>query len=96
MIQADSSAVGGISLCTPERDGGFRHNLSQPEWCSAVVLVWKKDGSLHFCIDFHHLNVCMKKDSYHCQESKRHSKPGWCWPFFMPGPEVQILADQGG
>ena len=23
-----------------------------------------KDGSLCFCIDFHHLNACMKKDSY--------------------------------
>ena len=33
-------------------------------WCNAVVLVWKKDGSLHFCIDFFHLNACMKKDSY--------------------------------
>ena len=37
---------------------------SQSTWCNAVVLVWKKDGSLHFCIDFCHLNACMKKDSY--------------------------------
>ena len=29
-----------------------------------MVLVWKKDGSLHFCIDFHCLNAHMKKDSY--------------------------------
>ena len=29
-----------------------------------MVLVQKKDGGLHFCIDFHHLNACMKKDSY--------------------------------
>ena len=33
---------------------------SQSEWCNAVVLVRKKDG----CIDFWHLNVHMKKDSY--------------------------------
>ena len=40
----------------------IRH--SQSAWCNAVVLVWKKDGSLWFCIDFHHLNAHMKKGSY--------------------------------
>ena len=29
-----------------------------------MVLVWKKDGGLHFCIDFCCLNAHMKKDSY--------------------------------
>ena len=37
---------------------------SQSAWCNAVVLVWKKDGSLCFCIDFRHLNTHTKKDSY--------------------------------
>ena len=37
---------------------------SQSAWCNAVVLVQKKDGGLCFCIDFCHLNACMKKDSY--------------------------------
>ena len=37
---------------------------SQSAWCNAMVLAWKKDGSLHFCIDFHCLNACIKKDSY--------------------------------
>ena len=37
---------------------------SQSPWCNAVVLVWKKDGTLHFCMDLRCLNVCMKKDSY--------------------------------
>ena len=37
---------------------------SQSAWCKAVVLVWKKDSSLWFCIDFHHLNTHTKKDSY--------------------------------
>ena len=37
---------------------------SQGAWCNVVVLVWKKDGGLHFCIDFCHLNAHMKKDSY--------------------------------
>ena len=37
---------------------------SQSAWCNAMVLVRKKDGSLRFCIDFHCLNACTKKDSY--------------------------------
>ena len=37
---------------------------SQSTWCNAVVLVRKKDGGLHFCIDFRYLNTHMKKDSY--------------------------------
>ena len=45
---------------------------SQSPWCNAVVLVWKKDGTLHFCVDFRCLNTWMKKDSYplpHIQEA---------------------------
>ena len=38
--------------------------LSQSAWWNAVVLVRKEDGSLPFCIDFCHLNVHTKKDSY--------------------------------
>ena len=37
---------------------------SQSAWCNAVMLVRKKDGGLHFCIDFQHLNAHTKKDSY--------------------------------
>ena len=37
---------------------------SQSAWCNVVVLVRKKDGGLQFCINFCHLNACMKKDSY--------------------------------
>ena len=39
-------------------------HLSQSPWCNAVVLVRKKDGTLHFCVDFRCLNAWMKKDSY--------------------------------
>ena len=37
---------------------------SSSPWCNAVVLVWKKDGGLCFCIDFRKLNTRTKKDSY--------------------------------
>ena len=37
---------------------------SQSPWCNAMVLVWKKDGGLWFCIDFRRLNARTKKDSY--------------------------------
>ena len=37
---------------------------SSSPWCNAVVLVQKKDGGLHFCIDFRKLNTRTKKDSY--------------------------------
>ena len=45
---------------------------SQSPWCNAVILVQKKDGTLRFCVDFGHLNACMKKDLYplpHIQEA---------------------------
>ena len=37
---------------------------SQSMWCNTVVLVWKKDRGLHFCIDFQYLNTYTKNDSY--------------------------------
>ena len=37
---------------------------SQSPWCNAVVLVRKKDRTLHFCVNFCRLNVHTKKDSY--------------------------------
>ena len=42
--------------------GAIQPSLSV--WCNTVVLIRKKDGGLWFCIDFWHLNVHMKKDSY--------------------------------
>ena len=38
--------------------------LSKSPWCNAVVLVRKKDGSLHFYIDFRRLNALTIKDSH--------------------------------
>ena len=37
---------------------------SQSPWCNVVVLVRKKDGTLHFCVNFRCLNAWLKKDSY--------------------------------
>ena len=45
---------------------------SQSLWCNVVVLVRKKDGTLHFCVNFRHLNAQMRKDLYplpHIQEA---------------------------
>ena len=36
----------------------------QSPWCNAIILVHKKDGSLHCCIDFCKLNARTKKDCY--------------------------------
>ena len=44
-------------------DAGVIRPSNSP-WCNAVVLVGKKDGSLHFCIDFRKLNSLTVKDSH--------------------------------
>ena len=44
-------------------DAGAIHP-SQSPWCNAVMLVRKKDSTLHFCVDFRQLNAQTKKDSY--------------------------------
>ena len=41
-------------------DAGGIH-LSQSLWCNVVVLVRKKDGTLHFCVNFRCLNVQTRK-----------------------------------
>ena len=44
-------------------DAGVIQPSNSP-WCNAVMLVRKKDGSLHFCIDFRKLNSLTVKDSH--------------------------------
>ena len=45
-----------------EEIGAIRRSNSS--WVSPVVLVKKKDGSLHFCIDLRKLNARTIKDAY--------------------------------
>ena len=37
---------------------------SNSPWASSVVMVKKKDGSLHFCVDFRQLNAATVKDAH--------------------------------
>jgi hypothetical protein len=41
---------------------GYIKKLNNP-WSSPVILVWNKNGDLHFCVDYRKLNVITKK---HC------------------------------
>ena len=54
---------GGAHLALGYAGCGVIHPSHSP-WCNVVVLVRKKDGSLHFCMHFCRLNACTKKDSY--------------------------------
>ena len=37
---------------------------SSSPWSSPIVMVRKKDGSWHFCIDYHKLNSVTRQDAY--------------------------------
>ena len=66
-------------------------------WKSAIVLVWKKDGSLRFCIDLRHLNSHTIKDAYSLTEDWRI--PGlfeWCMHLHVTWFEKWVLAGWNG
>jgi hypothetical protein len=37
---------------------------SDSPWSSSVVLVWKKDGNLRFCVDYRNLNDVTEKTAF--------------------------------
>ena len=61
-------------------DIGANQKLHGP-WTSTVVLVWKKDGSLRFCIDLRKLNSWIVKDSYSlpCIDETLNRLQGFQW-----------------
>ena len=64
MVLVYTSAPPGGGMHLSPGYAGSRSNPPKPTpWCNAVVLVQKKDGNLHFCVDFRCLNTRMKKDS---------------------------------
>ena len=63
-------------------DAGVIRPSNSP-WCNAVVLVRKKDGSLHFCINFRRLNTLTVKDFTHCPASARHWRVWLAWPTIL-------------
>ena len=64
-VSAYTSASSRGGTCLPQRHAGSRSDSSKSiPWCNAAILVWKKDSTLHFCVDFRCLNAHTKKDSY--------------------------------
>ena len=66
---------------------------SQSLWCNAVVLVQKKDGTLHFCVNFRHLNTWMKRIHNLCLHPGGIGKHGRFGTFLISGFQVGLLAD---
>ena len=62
-ISEDPTSYGGGSEVHMKEmlEVGAIHS-SQSPWCNTTILVWKKEGGLHFCTDFCKLRA--KKDSY--------------------------------
>ena len=67
-------------------------HLSQSPWCNVVILVQKKDGTLHFCMDFRHLNAHIPP----ALDSGGLGKHGGVRTFLVNGFQVRLLANQDG
>ena len=39
-------------------------SISSSPWCSPIVLIRKKDGTVGFCVDYRKMNAVTRKDAY--------------------------------
>ena len=62
-----------------------------------VVLVWKRDGKLQFCINLHRLNNMTLRDAYRLPQIQETLKCllGGCLNY-APGPKIGLLAGKDG
>ena len=45
-------------------EDNFIREVKYPTWISAIVLVKKKNGQIHICVDFRNLNKACPKDDF--------------------------------
>ena len=45
-------------------DANIIFPIRHSTWVTNLVLVWKKTGEIHLCVDFHNLNLASQKDNY--------------------------------
>ena len=73
-------------------------NCLNSPWASTVVLVWKKDGSLRFCIDLRKLNAHTVKDAYSLSRITETldclNKPQWLTSLDLKGGHWQVELDE--
>lgn len=73
-------------------DSMLENYIIQPSassWASGIVLIWKKDGTKRFCIDYRCLNDVTVKGSYSLP-SLRHKI------VLISGSELGVLAGRSG
>ena len=65
-------------------EGQIEHSVSA--WSVPTVLVTKKDGTTHFCVDYRRLNACTKKDAFPLPriDDSLNSLSGQAWFSTLP------------
>ncbi len=62
----------------------LQHGVIEPSsspWASSIVLVHKKDGTTHFCVNYRRLNAATMKDFYPllCINDSIDALSSLCW-----------------